>query len=243
MRALQLELWPASWGRAAGMLVLYFVKGAQATMDGVSLGLSFIAGMLGWFTLVFMYNLVMTPSRLWHESQAQITSLMDRLTPKIMLDFGEHDCLQYVSRGRTTVAKSGMRYTDLAGQDFMVKMRCTNTSGIDVDECKRSVKADVVLDNGRRVRRIHDPIPLRWSSLGDENVNCTTIQSGIKQYIDVLIQTGVDGIPIIAGAPLLFRHERALEITWDLSTGRPSLWQRQPTGFSSYRIEMGTLQA
>jgi hypothetical protein len=39
----------------------------------------------------------------------------------------------------------------------------------------------------------------------------------MTQYVDVIIQGGMDGIPVIAGAPLLFRYERTL--------GTPGIYQ------------------
>ena len=163
VRTLQLELAEASGlGRArpCGVLALYLAKGWLALMDWASVGISFLAGALGWYAVIFLWNLALAPSRLWGTIK-RITDLSNRLEPRLSLSFNLDTCDRWLSRGAVSeVYGKAINSPARKGASAPFLFKYTIPPSLPVLACKESIEHVDHDDN--RANVFFEPVELIW---------------------------------------------------------------------------------
>lgn len=188
-----LALWLVSWP-------MWF-PGETDIGAELKLGLSAVLGLIVGFAVVFLFNLLLAPMKIYAEVQGENENLKDKMRPRLRLinsagkpELTEFGAVNYdFSGGLAQIVSSGPRE--------IVFVEIVNTSALRIDGCQAHVTA-VRLKNperdldrfieahGKKKPRIVDHIPLRWVPISLEGFERASIPSGGRRRIEIVTTNG-----------------------------------------------------
>lgn len=196
-----------------GAVLHYNFHGMMAMFAELTIWILYVlAGSILSVIIIFTWHALSMPARLSHRDNLRIASLERIIAPRLCIEYEEQDCLVARNRGHHTESTSRFLHTDINGRDCYIRLRCTNKSEQPIANCEAHLINLTMngIDGQAHALPYHDQLRLRWSStdepLGDK---AATIHPGGWRHIEVVVQSGSDGIPRIPEAP--FHYVRLLE--------------------------------